>query len=1116
MSDVTWIQGRVDTSTGIVSYDDKTAIITELTDIPLGSYEIVLPYVAIIFKRVRNGATTDVSYSDIKRYIFLYDKNNNYLGSQRITTETYGFEESKFANARKFRFECYYNTSYNIYPSQPQVVTEITYYYMELCSFYFNTVRFHEVNNTWISVNAAPVDHEVIELPLPLSYWRIDSTHNDGYPWHERLSTVEHEVIELPLPLSYWRIDKSHNDGYPWHERLGDISVDYKDVEIIKSPIVYRIVANDKEIYASNNIDIHYGIINPVVTLEDSSTNSAQFQIPPDHYFYNEIKRLKTKCLVYRNDEIIFEGRVISENIDMYNRRDVLFEGALAYLNDTRQPQREYSYFTVIDIFNSILAVHNDKMVNDPDRVILPGVVNVDVDFPRTDYYWYTQYESTLEAIQNLAQACEAHIRVRTVNENGTIKRYLDMFKNITDVSKQKIIFGSNLEDFTRNYDMGELATVLLPLGKHKERDNDVGDVMIPGDPNGPMEEVDGGNTVAWREYGYHHADYKTGEWTRMLRLNTDDDVVNSEYWDPDYERFGSRAVPWRFPESGDEYFTYDYRVNWCENVKAGDVFYLEATLPGKSLVGNRELYFYTVRDADGRQLAAQAASDSDESHIDIHKAPEKKQDGTWTEDTRIKIEIPTNGATLAVSGCFHIHVGDTVYYPFNLYKQRKLPDDMEDYVTIEKCDAVEGEHEEGSLYLKAVPRDVTTYDQNGVPTTVTVDPFAEWGYIERTVEFDDVEDHDDLYSKAKKYLTEYQFDKMTIEVSAFDAKILGLDTDFINLYENVRCISPKHGLDKLFPVTKVVLNLNRPGNDKFSLNSERNQTLTQTNSSINSDLLNKISKAGEKSATLEAAKKNAYNLITNSNKGIVSLNQGDDGYIHSITISNDANWQADNNYWIWNQGGMAYVDKNKQIVKVGMTNDGRVIANEVAANSVIAASSLTGALTVGGIDGKHGSINVVAPKTGGTWEAMTMYSGHNSADGYYGELASYTYPTYVQEEDKYLQYYFKILNGKTELGYQYVDSQGNVDSVHRKMRIGEYVWSGGEIRPTIDCDDGNLDIHSSEELRLWCYNLNIDSESNIYITKSGVKYVAQNADNVTIGGETYDIVNGLICKAPD
>lgn len=1030
----------------------------------------------------------------------------NFVGYQNqsptpIVCDLYWYESPK-----KFDISSYTNLNYYrlLFKRKDRVlsldytdISECTIEYDEEYSWYIDS------NGNICNDELKPLPENTIYIPLPKGYWRDKTDINNSLPYHELLKEVPlpENTVDIPLPKGYWRISPEYNYGYPYHELLKDISYIPKYVvPTYKSPVVYRIVANGKEIFASNNIDIHYGIINPVVTLEDSSTNSAQFQIPPDHYFYNEIQRLKTKCLVYRNDEIIFEGRVISENIDMYNRRDVLFEGALAYLNDTRQPQREYSYFTVIDIFNSILAVHNDKMANDQDRVILPGYVNVDVDFPRTDNYWYTQYESTLEAIRNLAQACEAHIRVRTVNENGTIKRYLDMFKEITDVSKQKIIFGSNLEDFTRNYDMGELATVLLPLGKHKARDNDVGDVMLPGDPNAPMEEVDGGNTVAWREYGYHHADYNPNE-TRMLRSNEDEDVP-----DPDKDRVGTRVVPWYFGDEGDPYFTWDYRVNWCEKVEAGDVFYLEATLPGKSIVNDRELYFYTVWDADGRQLAAQAASDSDESHIDIHKSPEKKQDGTWTEDTRIKIEIPTNGKYLAVSGCLHIHVDDTVWYPFNLYKQRKLPDDMEDYVTIEKCAAVEGEHEEGSLYLKAVPRDVTTYDQNGVPTTVTVDPFAEWGYIERTVEFDDVEDHDDLYTKAKKYLTEYQFDKMTIEVSAFDAKILGIDTDFINLYENVRCISPKHGLDKLFPVTKVTLNLNRPGNDKFSLNSERNQTLTQTNSSINSDLLNKISKAGEKSATLEAAKKNAYNLITNSNKGIVSLNQGDDGYVHSITISNDANWQADNNYWIWNQGGMAYVDANKQIVEVGMTNDGRVIANEVAANSVISASSLTGKLTVGGIDATHGSIEVVAPSSSSstsTWVALDIYSGNDSVDGRYGEIASYTEP----RASDGLRYFFKVLNGKYKLGYEYLrdgSPEGTIDT----LEVKSLAWPDEE-RPTIEAN-GNLDVHATAEIRLWSNSLYFDTDGNIYVKNGDGYSTGEDGDFRLSNGETLHFKKGI------
>jgi hypothetical protein len=51
-------------------------------------------------------------------------------------------------------------------------------------------VKFHKVNDIWISINSSPIEHKVIELPLPLSYWRIDSMYNNGYPWHERLGDI--------------------------------------------------------------------------------------------------------------------------------------------------------------------------------------------------------------------------------------------------------------------------------------------------------------------------------------------------------------------------------------------------------------------------------------------------------------------------------------------------------------------------------------------------------------------------------------------------------------------------------------------------------------------------------------------------------------------------------------------------------------------------------------------------------------------------------------------------------------------------------------------------------------------------------------------------------------
>ena len=77
--------------------------------------------------------------------------------------------------------------------------------------------------------------------------------------------------------------------------------------------------------------------------------------------------------------------------------------------------------------------------------------------------YRYTNYEKTIECINDkLIGRLGGHLRVRKVN--GV--RYLDYLSDYPNTNKQVINFGKNLLDFTKSYDLSELATVIVPLGK--------------------------------------------------------------------------------------------------------------------------------------------------------------------------------------------------------------------------------------------------------------------------------------------------------------------------------------------------------------------------------------------------------------------------------------------------------------------------------------------------------------------------------------------------------------------------------------------------------------------------------------------------------------------------
>lgn len=1121
MPDYTWNQGRISSSTGVVDFTNTSGIVTSLIRLPLGSYEFVLPYVVVQFRKVTNGSESDISYSNIKRYIYLYDEQDSFITRYQITNERYLFENANWYNTKSFRFECYYSGNTLMYPEVQQEMLG-TYYYKVLCSFYFNVVEFHKENDIWISDDSIPFSNIEVTTPIPASYWRIDS--NSYYPYHENLKTIQN-IPEPSIPASYWRIDRYHNDGYPWHERLLDISYNPpSDNPVYKTPTLYELYADGKLVWSSNNIDSNYGIITPTLEIEDSLVKQLKFKIPPNNYFYNKFERLKTKLKVFRNHKEIFEGRILSESIDIWGNRDVLGEGNLGYFNDTRQPQKEYSFYTATQILEAILQVHNSKV--DVSRKFenkygKPNFyISCSKSFPREDKYWYTQYESTLNAIENLAKELKCHIDTY-VDEDGN--RAIRLFENITEVSKQKIIFGSNLQDYTRSYDMAELATVLLPLGKYKNTTNDAGDEMIPGDPNGAIEEVDGGNTVAWREYGYHHDSWDASK-TLMLRSNEDEDVYDSEK-----DIKGTRVVTWCFEEGGDPDFTYDYHVNWVENVKEGDVFYLEATLPDKSLLSGRQLYFYTIRDANHRQLACQAASASGQSSVDVHLAPVKRQDGTKTEDTRIKITVPATGAYLAVAGCTKIHVDDTQTYPFKLYKQRKLPNEMNDYVTVEKAQVpVDPSQPSGakkdydSLYIQATPRTIEIIDQTGHATQVTVDPLAEWGYIEKTAEFNDIEDPTDLYNKAVKYLQDYQFDKLEIKLTALDGVVLGVDLDYVMTYQKVRCISPKHGLDKEFPVTKTTLYLDDPSQNKYELNSTNELSITQTNSSVNSELLNKIAQAGTRSETLDLAKKNAYNQIRYGDTGVVSLNKDEYGNIESISIASTAvDWRNARQYWLWNYQGMMFVDLDlnpQPTPSYAVTNDGRIIANELMANSIISTTHLTGEMNIGGLDGTTGKMRIYR---GSTVDNKLPLSGEMKTNG---EFVTYSIPEGGQGETKSYRW-SAIVDGHLSLGNGYGVPQPEETGFDARnettyMQIGYYHVNGSDpsieqVVPTINTNMGQVlnpqgnPIGSDRPLYLKCSDLYI---SGSYDQDTGCGYTGE----YVAGYKTLTFYKGILVGIVD
>lgn len=717
----------------------------------------------------------------------------------------------------------------------------------------------------------------------------------------------------------------------------------------------YRVYADGDLIYDTSVDTQELQLISPVLTKEVSCAGSFECTIPTTHFFYNNIKRFNTKIFVYRNDEEFpyWDGRVFDESTDIYNNRNVYCEGALSYFNDTHQPQREYKAMTCHQVLEAIISIHNSKV----DAIRQFGVGIAPVVF-NPDEYFYTQYESSLDAINKLAEEFDCEIRVRWGVDQitGNPVRYIDFIKEFTDVSTQQIIFGENLLDFTRSYDMSNLVTVLLPLGKMEASDStrnrnlgnevsdDEFDVVFPTE-----EDIHNHITRAWIKVDYE----VDGE----MMEKVEDTVIN--------------CVTGYDPVTGDPIIS-PYLSGYKAKsffVNPGDVYYLTSRMQKGQKYdehGNEVTYiFYAIcRLING---------------VPIIYSSKDLSTGTGTEDLKEeKIEIPNTG------GDWYLYIcGNTYDYPFVLYRDKELPDKFNDYFTAEKAN-------NSSLYIKAVPREVTTYDEDGNPTTITVDPLEEWGYVEKSIEFeipesvlDNYAQGEEAYStlsekreyrasaylvrKANEYLTDYQFDSMQLEVNAVDLSYLGVNVGAIDIFMNIRAISPKHGLNRLFPVNKAIYHLDSPSSDTYSLGTKEDRNLTAVNNAIDSELFAKITEVPSTSSVLAAAQQNAAQSLNMGKSGYVSIIDKDGKVLVSgaqLYISKEEDFQQTGKYWVYNSNGWGYTNDGGQNVLGAAT-----ISQDASGNIGVAMNATyitTGSMYADMIRGKTltlGSYESVTPR---------------------------------------------------------------------------------------------------------------------------------------------------------
>lgn len=208
------------------------------------------------------------------------------------------------------------------------------------------------------------------------------------------------------------------------------------------------------------------------------------------------------------------------------------------------------------------------------------------------------------------------------------------------------------------------------------------------------------------------------------------------------------------------------------------------------------------------------------------------------------------------------------------------------------------------------------------------------YGWIFKTVTFDDVNVPANLKREGEQYLEEIQFENLVLSCTAVDLNNLDVDIERIKILDRVRVVSEQHGLDRFFPVTKLTINLEQPESDKITLGSEDDTktSLTGSSASNNSDIMDKIQSIPSEADILKEAQDNATELIKNATHGHV-VTEPDE-----LLIMDTNNKESAGRLWRWNLNGLGYSSTGYNgRYTTAITMDGQIVGERLIGGSVTA-----------------------------------------------------------------------------------------------------------------------------------------------------------------------------------
>lgn len=225
----------------------------------------------------------------------------------------------------------------------------------------------------------------------------------------------------------------------------------------------------------------------------------------------------------------------------------------------------------------------------------------------------------------------------------------------------------------------------------------------------------------------------------------------------------------------------------------------------------------------------------------------------------------------------------------------------------------------------------------NGKNYIVNESAVRQFGYIWATNHWDDVTLPSNLKEKGEQWLSETQYETMTLSLTAADLSGIGQDYESFGEGDMIHCLAKPYGCDIVLPVQKLVIPLQKPAERKLELSAEREKTYTEQQAD-----------AGRRTQqTVEETQYAMNQRITDSVNNLTSMVTGTSGGYKLSEYDENGLWvrdlymdapdvrQAVNILQISKNGIAASTSGYNGPYTVGMMINGLIVGSRIAANSV-------------------------------------------------------------------------------------------------------------------------------------------------------------------------------------